>query len=121
MLRRKQENPDILENLKDYVSKIRENSKPISEIKTIFEEADHATFVKAVCDLLILNKNRKMNVVWIYGQTSTGKTEFLDRMHTIFSCAEFKETRGRFDCKYKVSRMAPDYICIDEGATKTFF
>ena len=46
MLRRKQENPDILENLKEYVSKIRDNSKPIAEIRTIFEEADHATFVK---------------------------------------------------------------------------
>ena len=46
MLRRKQENPDILENLKEYVSKIRDTSKPIEEIKTIFDEADHATFVK---------------------------------------------------------------------------
>jgi len=62
-----------------------------------------------------------MNTVWIYGEPSTGKTEFLDQIKIIFSCAEFKETRGRFDCKYKISRMAPDFISIDEGANKNFF
>ena len=62
-----------------------------------------------------------MNTVWIYGETSSGKTEFLEKIHAIFSCAEFKETKGRFDCKYKMNRMAPNFIIIDEGATKSFF
>ena len=65
---------------------------------------------------MILNVEKKRNTVWVYGNPSTGKTEFLTRLKEIFKCAEFKETRGRFDCVYKSEKEAPAFVLIDEGA-----
>ena len=95
--------------------------KPIEELKLIFKEAEHDNFVKAVCDYLIMKDDKKKNTVWIFGHTDTGKTTFKDKMLEIFPCAEYKETKGIFDCVYKNSRVGPAFILVDEGAQRTFF
>ena len=66
--------------------------------------------------MLILQTNEKKNTVWLYGAPSTGKTQFVNRLKGIFDCAEFLETKGKFDVKYKVGKTAPCFVLIDEGA-----
>ena len=81
----------------------------------------HDQFIKEICDQLILNKIQKINAVWIHGASNSGKTSFLRRLIEIFDCAEYQQTRGKFDVKYRHGKVAPCFILIDEAALDRFF
>ena len=66
--------PVLYDVLKESIEKNKKKTRPIEELLQIFKEADHETFVRAICDLLILQKDKKKNCVWLYGAPSTGKT-----------------------------------------------
>jgi hypothetical protein len=87
----------------------------------IFEATEHKHFIKNVVYYLILHKENKSNTVVIHGAANAGKTQFLNRMAAIFTCARYKQTRGNFDCRYKGGRHAPHFVICEEGCLAKLF
>ena len=69
--------PDIREDLKAYVAKLKPQSKSLEEIVKNFEATEHASFVLDICKYLILSPQNKTNCVVIHGAPNSGKTQFL--------------------------------------------
>ena len=72
--------PDLTDQLANYVSKIESPTKSLEEIKDAIIESLHSECIDAICDHLILKKDKKINTVFVHGQTNTGKTEFLNKL-----------------------------------------
>ena len=83
--------------------------------------AHHDEFIKEICDQLINNIEEKTNAVWVWGEPNSGKSKFFDRIKQVFDCAEYKQTRSKFDIKYKHGRTAPCFMLLDEAALDRFF
>ena len=76
----RQVRPDLTDQLADYVSKIESNTKSLEEIKDLILGSLHSECIDAICDHLILKKDKKINTVFLLGRTDTGKTELLNRL-----------------------------------------
>ena len=50
------------------------------DIKNAILESLHGECIDAICDYLILKKDKKINTVFVLGRTNTGKTELLNRL-----------------------------------------
>ena len=90
-----------------YVDKNNEDVKSLESMAKIMKRCGHDEFVKEICDHLILNKVQKTNAVWIHGAANSGKTCFLKRLQAIFDCAEYQQTRGKFNVKEFYKTIVP--------------
>ena len=66
----------MIDTLNDFLA----SNPPVmsyQECLEIVDQAEHGEIVRAVVDVFFIRVDNKMYCVWLYGDTSTGKTEFL--------------------------------------------
>ena len=88
------------EKLKSFVEDI-ELDISIDEVEKILEEADHLVIIRKFCEYFILEKEKKRNCIFVYGEANSGKTRIGEFLAKFFDTYEYEEVTGDFEIPLK--------------------